>query len=130
MKHFRVARHTSDIQRITDFYVNIVGLSKIGGFNHDGYEGVFIGLKGHTWHLEFTMSDEAPIHKADEDDLLVLYFDDEETYSACLRKFDAHQLEPVVSKNPYWDEHGRTYVDPDGYRFVVCRLGWTNDNFF
>lgn len=33
---------------------------------------------------------------------------------------------PVVeSHNPYWDAHGITISDPDGYRVVLHRGSWT-----
>lgn len=31
---------------------------------------------------------------------------------------------PVPSYNPYWDEHGRTFEDPDGCRVVPKRAAW------
>lgn len=32
----------------------------------------------------------------------------------------------VASPNPYWNEWGVTVEDPDGYRLVLCRRGWSN----
>jgi hypothetical protein len=31
---------------------------------------------------------------------------------------------PVPSFNPYWDENGVTFEDPDGYRIVIQRGAW------
>lgn len=40
----RVARHTNDLERIENFYVDILGFERLGGFqNHNNYDGVFIG---------------------------------------------------------------------------------------
>jgi hypothetical protein len=33
-------------------------------------------------------------------------------------------FEAVTSTNPYWDVHGRTFQDPDGYRVVLQQEGW------
>ena len=32
--------------------------------------------------------------------------------------------EPVSSFNPFWDEHGLTFEDPDGYRVVLQHASW------
>jgi hypothetical protein len=71
---FRIARHTTALNPIVRFYRDLLGLDVLGDFNnHNGYDGVFIGLPGADWHLEFTVSEEAPSHHPDNDDLLVLY---------------------------------------------------------
>ena len=31
---------------------------------------------------------------------------------------------PVKPFNPYWDNKGRTFEDPDGYRVVLQNAGW------
>lgn len=33
-------------------------------------------------------------------------------------------FEPVASFNSYWDESGRTFEDPDGYRVVLQQASW------
>jgi hypothetical protein len=30
----------------------------------------------------------------------------------------------VQSFNPYWDQHGKTFEDPDGYRVVLQNAAW------
>ena len=70
----RVARHTKDLQPLINFYTTILGLEIIGEFkDHNNYDGVFMGIKNTSWHLEFTVSGEQPDHHPDEDDLLVFY---------------------------------------------------------
>jgi hypothetical protein len=32
----------------------------------------------------------------------------------------------VVSLNPYWEAHGHTYEDEDGYRIVLQNTEWSN----
>ncbi|BBI65852.1 hypothetical protein PKHYL_00430 [Psychrobacter sp. KH172YL61] len=42
---FRYARHTNNLGTLIDFYQNIIGLEKLGGFkDHNGYDGVFLGF--------------------------------------------------------------------------------------
>ena len=70
----RVARHTNDLENIKSFYVNILGLEILGGFeNHNNYEGIFIGKPSENWHLEFTKSKEKININCNEEDYLVFY---------------------------------------------------------
>ncbi|WP_413771709.1 hypothetical protein [Psychrobacter piscatorii] len=42
---FRYARHTNNLGTLIDFYQNIVGLEKLGGFkDHNSYDGVFFRI--------------------------------------------------------------------------------------
>ena len=116
----RVARHTANLQAIAGFYTRLLGLQVLGDFKgHDGYDGVFIGLPTANWHLEFTVSNEQPIHQPDEDDLLVFYPDTVEQYQQLISRFKREQIPEVAAKNPYWETNGHTYIDPDGYRIVI-----------
>ena len=118
--NFRVARHTDNLETIIKFYRDLLGLEVIGEFNnHDKYDGVFIGKVGLNWHLEFTTSEESPKHQTDKDDLLVFYLESEEEYISVKQKFDDNGLSSVQSKNPYWNNNGSTYLDPDGFRIVI-----------
>ena len=128
VQHFRVGRHTTDIQAMKTFYIDTLGLENLGEFkDHDGYSAVFIGSKDHTWHLEFTQSDDSPDHKPDEDDVLVFYTVDDKSYNELISKLDGANSEVVKAKNPYWDSNGRTYLDPDGFRVVICHRDWRYD---
>src|SRR5215211_461209 len=51
----RVARHTERLDEVVAFYRDRVGLPEIGRFrDHDGYDGVFLGVPGTGAHLELT----------------------------------------------------------------------------
>lgn len=92
----------------------------VGGFkNHDHYDGVFLGIPGAGWHLEFTASGVVPEHVADEDDLLVFYADSYEMYIEILKQAEKLNVPEVKPKNPYWLANSATFVDPDGYRVVI-----------
>lgn len=125
--HFRVARHTNNLEQIKGFYVNLLGLELLGEFDHEGYLGAFVGEKQKDWHLEFTQSSESAKHMPDEDDLLVFYHGAGEQYDQCLERFATHGIQSVISKNPYWDQWGKTFLDPDGFRVVICFRDWSND---
>lgn len=118
----RVARHTTSLQTVIDFYTELLGLQMLGDFkDHDGYDGVFLGVPGESWHLEFTVSDEAPVHTPDEDDLLVFYTGSSEKFDSLVMKAAEMDVQEVEAKNPYWSLHGKTYVDPDGFRLVITK---------
>lgn len=118
---FRYARHTNALQPIIDFYTHVMGFEVLGNFeNHAGYDGVFLGLPGNDWHLEFTCSEQAPQHQADADDLLVFYCYSEAERQAIVRASMAMGHHPVQSTNPYWQEHGMQLNDPDGYGLILA----------
>jgi hypothetical protein len=51
----------------------------------------------------------------------VLYLGDRAAVDAALARLGAA---PVPSANPYWDEHGVTIEDPDGFRVVLVAGNW------
>ncbi len=119
---FRYARHSPDINRLADFYTHVIGLKLISRFEaHNGYNGIFLGPKGSSWHLEFTESDEPPNHSFDEEDNLVFYPESSDEWETILQQIKVHGLSEVVPKNPYWFDHGVMILDPDGYRVVISK---------
>ena len=120
---FRFARHTNNLEKIKSFYIDVLGLEMLGGFeNHNGYDGVFIGKPDENWHLEFTQSNEIVNHIFNEDDILVFYPNDKLEYELLLEKVKKHSIEFITAKNPYWNENGKLFLDPDGYRIVISHL--------
>ena len=95
----------------------------LGAFeNHADYNGVFIGKKNQDWHLEFTQSNEVPSHIFDEDDLFVFYLQTQKELNIILKKLKENNIAKVLPKKPYWLKNGETYLDPDGYRIVLCKI--------
>ena len=120
----RVARHTTNLQPLIDFYTKVIGLEIIGEFkDHNSYDGVFIGGKDAAWQLEFTVSNDKPDHYPDEEDLLVFYPASEEEYKRIKENIIVHHIEQLVPKSPYWKENGTTIADPDGFRVVIALGG-------
>ncbi len=116
----RIARHTGNLYRMIDFYGRILGLKVLGEFrSHDKYDGVFLGIPGAGWHIEFTLSNQPPVHTPDEDDLLIFYAGSLEEFNTIKEKFLANNIKAVSPKNPYWAKNGITFPDPDGYRIVI-----------
>ena len=119
----RVARHTNNLDKIEDFYVNILDFERLGGFqNHNNYDGVFIGKLGVDWHFEFTQSEEKVNHTFDEDDVTVLYPETISEYNRLVNKLVGNNISFITSKNPFWNENGKMFLDPDGFRIVISDL--------
>lgn len=102
-------------------YVEGLGLVVLGGFeDHEGFDGVMLGEPGGAWHLEFTHHRGTRVGRAPtEDHLLVLYVPDGVEWERRSRQMEVGGFRAVGSYNPYWDRHGRTFEDLDGYRVVL-----------
>jgi hypothetical protein len=119
---FRYARHSNDLAALEKFYTEIIGLEKLGEFrNHDNYDGIFLGLAGQPWHLEFTSSLDKAQQQCDEDDLLVFYYAADIEIQYIWKKAAATGIEAVEPKNPYWKENGLCFNDPDGFGLILSR---------
>jgi catechol 2,3-dioxygenase-like lactoylglutathione lyase family enzyme len=117
----RVARPTDHLDEVIRFYREGIGLSILGSFeDHQGFDGVMLGLPGATYHLEFTRKHGHSAGRAPtQDNLLVFYISDKQEWLNATERMAAAGYESVASFNPYWDRLGQTYEDPDGYRVVI-----------
>lgn len=117
----RVARPTDNLEALERFYCEGLGLRKLGGFQgHAGYDGIFIGLPGFDYHLEFTRHEHgSPCPAPTRDNLLVLYIPDEVALEQVVARLEAMGHPPVEPENPYWLGRGVTIEDPDGWRVVL-----------
>ncbi|WP_438823692.1 VOC family protein [Bacillus sp. JJ1764] len=118
---FRVARPTNQIEKITEFYQQGLGLRKIGEFHgHEGYDGVMFGAPEFPYHLEFTQSKEyMELPKPTKEHLLVFYIPnifELKKIAMRLAEMGFHKVKP---ENPYWGRGGVTIEDPDGWRVVL-----------
>jgi catechol 2,3-dioxygenase-like lactoylglutathione lyase family enzyme len=122
----RVARPTDHLEQVVRFYSAGLGLEILGSFeDHDGFDGVILGLAGTSYHLEFTRTRGHAAGRAPTlDNLLVFYFPDVNEWNAAIKRMTDAGYRAVTSFNPYWDRHGRTFADPDGYRVVLQRGSW------
>ena len=118
----RVARHTNNLENIKSFYVNILGLEILGGFeNHNNYDGIFIGKPSEHWHLEFTKSKEKINIACNEEDYLVFYPENQLEYDQILKNIEANKIKFITSKNLYWNENGKIILDPDGFGIIISQ---------
>ena len=122
----RVARPTGNLPALLRFYCQGLGLRQLASFaGHNGFDGVMLGHPRAPYHLEFTHQ---PGHAAGRaptaDHLLVLYLPDPAEWHAAGQRMHAAGFAPVPAYNPYWDQQGLTFEDPDGYRVVLQRAEW------
>ena len=122
----RVARPTDDLEAVTRFYRDGLGLKELFRFeDHEGFDGVMLGLPGASYHLEFTHARGHHVGRAPTaDHLLVFYLPDESQFREAVERLSHIGYTPVPSFNPYWDRDGQTFEDPDGYRVVLQRAPW------
>jgi catechol 2,3-dioxygenase-like lactoylglutathione lyase family enzyme len=123
----RVGRPTDDIDALLPFYVSGLGFEILYRFeDHDGFDGVMIGHRGQPYHLEFARRHGHTAGRAPtRDNLLVFYLPERSDYEAALARMAAAGFAPVVSYNPFWDDGGKTFEDPDGYRVVLYNAAWS-----
>ncbi len=125
-KVLRVARPTDNLDKVVEFYTKGLGLEVLYKFqDHEGFDGVMIGLVGAAYHLEFTShrgyyAGSAPT----QDNLLVFYLPNQTEWLEAIARMKNAGYEPVQSYNPYWDKNGLTFADPDGYRVVIQNDVW------
>ena len=122
----RVARPTDRLEEVVQFYRQGLGLEQLGSFvDHEGFDGVMLGVPDDSHHLEFTRQRDHSVGRAPtQDNLLVFYFPDRSEWQAAIERMRAHGHNPVRSYNPYWDRDGFTFEDPDGYRVVLQNAAW------
>ncbi len=122
----RIARPTDQLAAVVRFYCDGLGFAEIGRFaDHDGFDGVMLGLPGAPYHLEFTSR---VGHKAggapSGEHLLVFYLPDAGVWRAAVARMMAAGYAPVTAENPYWEQVGVTFADPDLYRVVLQNAAW------
>jgi catechol 2,3-dioxygenase-like lactoylglutathione lyase family enzyme len=123
----RVVRPTDHLEEVIRFYAEGLGLTLLDSFeNHDGFDGVMLGVPGAAYHLEFTRKrGHAAGPAPTEDNLLVFYLPDTRDWQEAVERMQRGGYHPVSSFNPYWDRAGRTFQDPDGYRVVLQNAPWS-----
>jgi hypothetical protein len=109
-------------------YCRGLGLRVVGRFeDHDGFDGVMLGLKNSSYHLEFTHRRSHPVVPAPTpEDLLVFYVPAAAEWQTACASMLAAGFKEISSFNPYWETRGRTYEDSDGYRIVLQQAEWSN----
>jgi len=122
----RIARATDNLEKIVKMYQEGLGFKILGDFyDHSGFDGVMLGHKKSSYHLEFTQHKRHKVGKAPtKDNLLVFYIPNSRQFENNCKKMINAGFKEVNSYNPYWDDLGRTFEDIDGYRIVLQNSVW------
>lgn len=122
----RIARPTDNLPAIAAMYEQGLGFNVLARFeDHEGFDGVILGNEGENYHLEFTHHHGASVgHAPTEDNLLVFYIEDPSEWEQSCAQLESSGFIRVESYNPYWDLHGNSYKDLDGYRVVLQNSAW------
>lgn len=124
----RIARATNQLNQIVEMYRTGLGLDIIGSFeNHAGFDGIMLGGHQSDYHFEFTQEHgvTAPASHSSES-LLVFYYPESSAWELAMNRMLQSGFKAVASHNPYWDQHGKTFEDIEGYRIVICHRDWPN----
>lgn len=126
----RIARPTDNLSAIVEMYQKGLGFEIFAKFeNHEGFDGVVLGVPNENYHLEFTHHHGVVVGGAPtEDNLLVFYIPDTGNWKQSCSQLELAGFARVVSYNPYWDACGKTYKDIDGYRVVLQNSNWGAQN--
>lgn len=129
--HIRIARPSRDLGAAERFWSGGLGLGVVyrdeGGGAPGEHALLMLARPDASWHLELVHEAGRPVRpRPTEEDLLVIYLE-EPVPDELVARLEEHGGKRVTSPNPYWNEWGVTVEDPDGYRLVLCRRGWSND---
>jgi len=119
--HLRIARPVRELSTSARMYCRGLGLSVLERFeDHDGFDGVMLGVPGADHHFEFTSRRAHPVAPTPTaEDLLVFYVPEAQAWQEGCAAMLAAGFRRVPSLNPYWDLRGWTFEDGDGYRVVL-----------
>jgi len=123
----RVVRPTDNLAAIGEMYAKGLGCEVLAEFeDHRGFDGVILGHPKQSYHIEFTSERGHEVGKAPtRDHLLVFYVPGNDDWEAGCAQMISAGFREMPSYNPYWDLHGRTFEDIDGYRVVLQNAAWT-----
>lgn len=127
--HLRIARPTDRLDELAAQYCAGLGMVELGRFeDHAGFDGVMVGYADPAvggYHLEFTQEHGVRAGGSpSEEHLMVFYLPGAKRWQEACERMTAAGFQRVTSHNPYWDRHGRTFQDLDGYRLVLQNTEW------
>jgi hypothetical protein len=125
--HLRIARPVSDLRRAAIMYCHGLNLTVLGSFvDHHGFDGVMLGMAGASYHFELTRHRAHPIiPRPTAEDLAIFYLPSRREWSNTCSRMSRAGFVAASAFNPYWETHGRTFEDHDGYRVVLENTRWT-----
>lgn len=122
----RLARPTNNLEAISKMYKVGLGFKVLAEFkDHEGFDGVILGHKNNLYHLEFTHHYGTVVENAPtKDNLIIFYIENKNEWEHSCKNMIRAGFNKVKSYNPYWDNSGQTFEDPEGYRVVLQNTNW------
>lgn len=120
--HMRTARPSDRLAELKRFYVHGLGCKLLGEFdNHAGFDGLIVGDDSGHWQAEF-VHERGHVAAAvpSLEHLLVFYVANRAELQAREALMASAGYARAKPHNPYWAQHGATFVDPDGYHVVLA----------
>ena len=120
----RVARPTDRLDEVVAFYRDGLGLPELYRFaDHDGYDGVMIGLPGRTYPPRIHDASKWQRRNRSEprQSSRVLYTRSGTTGAGAATGSKPWVIGRWLPENPYWLDKSVTFEDPDGWRIVLCQ---------
>lgn len=135
--HLRIARPSKALPISERFWTDGVGLSVLWRTPPECTDEnplLMVGVPGAAWHIELVgdltnvgaaaaPAVSVPVPTPTDEDLLVIYIG-EPIDRGLIRRIRAAGGVRVKAANPYWDQWGVTFRDPDGYHFVLSDRRW------
>jgi catechol 2,3-dioxygenase-like lactoylglutathione lyase family enzyme len=117
----RVARPTAQLDRIVEFYRDVLHLPVLHSANDDEWSVVMFGLPGDQYNIEFVAHRDGIDGTAPtRENLLVFYFNSSAQQSAVASRCRDAGAAEVALDNPWWRRNGAmAFLDPDAWTIVL-----------
>jgi ubiquinone/menaquinone biosynthesis C-methylase UbiE len=128
----RMIRPTHQLNQLLSFYCDGLGFEIKGSFqNHDGYDGVLVGLPDERYHFEIIQHENAvPCPAPSKDNKFVFYIPNLEDRNKIVKRLGKLGYDPVEPENRYWNQNGIEFEDPDGWRIVLYHSSGSRSKVF
>jgi catechol 2,3-dioxygenase-like lactoylglutathione lyase family enzyme len=117
----RMARPTAQLDRIVEFYRDVLRLPQLHESADDEWSVVMFGLPGDQYNIEFVAHRDGIDGTAPtRENLLVFYFDSPAQQQAVADRCRRAAAEEVELDNPWWRRNGAVaFLDPDSWTIVL-----------
>ena len=117
----RMARPTAQLDRIVEFYRDVLRLPQLHFADDDEWTVVMFGLPGDQYNIEFVAHRDGIDGTAPtRENLLVFYFTSADHQQAVATRCRDAGVEEVALDNPWWRRNGAiAFLDPDAWTIVL-----------
>lgn len=117
----RMARPTAQLDRIVEFYRDVLRLPQLHQSADDEWSVVMFGLPGDQYNIEFVAHRDGIDGTAPtRENLLVFYFGSSAQQQAVAERCRQAGAEKVELDNPWWHRNGAVaFLDPDAWTIVL-----------